>query len=200
MPDMPEKSLWQIVTVVAGTLIVVQGFETPRYLGDTFDTDTRIRSSRWSQIFSTGVYLAFIALATPILHELNGKYDDNSLIELTKIAAGVLVVPLIAVAALSQFSAAVADTMTATGNLQETTHGHLKARWGYVLVGGGAIMLCWSANTLEITALASRAFAFYYMVQCLVGITVSNSARQKIGMIIVAALLAFIAVFAVPAS
>jgi ascorbate-specific PTS system EIIC-type component UlaA len=90
--------------------------------------------------------------------------------------------------------------MTATGNLQETTHGHLKARWGYVLVGGGAIMLCWSANTLEITALASRAFAFYYMVQCLVGITVSNSARQKIGMIIVAALLAFIAVFAVPAS
>jgi hypothetical protein len=209
MPDMPEKSLWQIITVVAGTLIVVQGFETPRYLGDTltprylgdtFDTDTRIRSSRWSQIFSTGVYLAFIALATPILHELNGQYDDNSLIELTKIAAGVLVVPLIAVAALSQFSAAVADTMTATGNLQETTHGHLKARWGYVLVGGGAIMLCWSANTLEITALASRAFAFYYMVQCLVGITVSNSARQKIGMIIVAALLAFIAVFAVPAS
>jgi hypothetical protein len=200
MPDMPEKSLWQIITVVAGTLIVVQGFETPRYLGDTFDTDTRIRSSRWSQIFSTGVYLAFIALATPILHELNGRYDDNSLIELTKIAAGVLVVPLIAVAALSQFSAAVADTMTATGNLQETTQGHLKARWGYVLVGGGAIMLCWSANTLQITALASRAFAFYYMVQCLVGVTVSNSASQKIGMVIVAALLAFIAVFAVPAS
>jgi hypothetical protein len=200
MPDMPEKSLWQIITVVAGTLIVVQGFETPRYLGDTFDTDTRIRSSRWSQIFSTGVYLAFIGLATPILHELNGQYDDNSLIELTRIAAGVLVVPLIAAAVLSQFSAAVADTLTATGNLQETTDGNLKARWGYVMVGAGAIMLCWSANTLQFSALASRAFAFYYMVQCLVGITVSNSARQKIGMIIVAALLAFVAVFAVPAS
>ncbi len=200
MQAMPQNSPWLILTVVAGTLIVVQGFETPRYLGDTFDTDTRIRSSRWSQIISTAVYLIFIALATPILHELNGKYDDNSLIALTTIAAGVLVVPLIVAAALSQFSAAVADTMTATGNMEETTEGHLKARFGYVLIGGGAIALAWSANTLEITALASRAFAFYYMFQCFVAITVSKSTTQRIGMLLVAAALAFIAIFAVPAS
>ena len=200
MPDMPQQSLWAIITVVAGTLIVVQGFETPRYLGATFDTETRVKSSRWSQIISTGVYLVFIALATPILHELNAKYDDNSLIELTKIAAGVLLVPLIGAAALSQFSAAVADTMTATGNLEETTHGHVKARFAYILIGGGAIMLCWSANTLQITALASRAFAFYYLMQCLVAITVSKSTAQRVGMVVVAAVLAFIAVFAVPAS
>jgi hypothetical protein len=200
MPEMPQNSPWLILTVVAGTLIVVQGFETPRYLGDTYDTDTRIRSSRWSQIISTAVYLVFIALATPVLHELNGKYNDNSLIALTTIAAGVLMVPLIVAAALSQFSAAVADTMTATGNMEETTQGHLKARFGYVLIGGGAISLAWSANTLEITALASRAFAFYYMCQCLVAITVSKSTTQRVGMAFVAAALAFIAVFAVPAS
>ena len=109
-------------------------------------------------------------------------------------------VPLIAAAALSQFSAAVADTMAATGNLEETTHGHLRARFGYVMVGSGAIMLCWSANTMEIIALASRAFAFYYMIQCLVAITVSKSTGQKVAMALVAGALAFIAVFAVPAS
>jgi hypothetical protein len=59
-------------------------------------------------------------------------------------------------AALSQFSAAVADTLAAAGNMQETTHGHLKAKWGCILVGGGAIALTWSSRTLEIVALASR--------------------------------------------
>ena len=103
-------------------------------------------------------------------------------------------------AALSQFSAAVADTLAATGNMQETTHGHLKSRWGCILVGGGAIALTWSASTLEIVALASRAFAFYYMLQCLVAISVSKSATQRAGMAVVAAALGFITIFAVPAS
>jgi hypothetical protein len=40
----------------------------------------------------------------------------------------------------------------------------LKAKWGYIMVGGGAIALTWSANTFEIIALASRAFAFYYLL------------------------------------
>jgi hypothetical protein len=109
-------------------------------------------------------------------------------------------VPLIVAAALSQFSAAVADTLAATGNMQETTHGHLKAKWGCIMVGGGAIALTWSASTLEIVALASRAFAFYYMLQCLVAISVSKSSVQRLGMGIVAAALGFITVFAVPAS
>jgi hypothetical protein len=41
---------WEILTIVAGTLIVVQGFETPRYLGDDFDSETRVKASRWSQL------------------------------------------------------------------------------------------------------------------------------------------------------
>lgn len=32
LPAMPQRSVWEMVTIVAGTLIVVQGFETPRYL------------------------------------------------------------------------------------------------------------------------------------------------------------------------
>ncbi len=138
-------------------------------------------------------------LALPVVHTLNGEYDDNSLIALVGVAAALLAVPLIIAAALSQFSAAVADTLAATGNMQETTHGHLKAKWGCILVGGGAIALTWSANTFQILALASRAFAFYYMLQCLVAISVSQSAVQRAGMAVVAAALGFITAFAVPA-
>ncbi len=68
------------------------------------------------------------------------------------------------------------------------------------MVGGGAIALTWPANTVEILALASRAFAFYYMLQCLVGISVSKSPVERAGMAVVAAALGFITVFAVPAS
>jgi hypothetical protein len=195
-----EHTPWEVLTIVAGTLIVVQGFETTRYLGSSFDADVRVNASRWSQIISTVVYLVFIAVALPVVHTLNGKYDDNSLIALVGVAASALAVPLIVAAALSQFSAAVADTLAATGNMQETTHGHLKAKWGCILVGGGAIALTWSASTLEIVALASRAFAFYYMLQCLVAISVSKSTIQRAGMAVVAAALGFITIFAVPAS
>ena len=190
---------WEMLTLVAGTLIVVQGFETTRYLGEKFDADVRVSASRWSQIISTFVYLVFIAVATPLVHTLNGHYDDNSLIKLAGAASALLVAPLVIAAALSQFSAAVADTLAATGNMEEVTHEHLKAKYGVILVGGGAIALTWSANTLEILAIASRAFAFYYMLQCLVAITVSKSVVQRIGMVAVALVLGFITVFAVPA-
>lgn len=191
---------WEILTIVAGTLIVVQGFETPRYLGDDFDSATRVKASRWSQIISTSVYVVFIAVAMPLVHTLNGQYDDNSLIKLAGVASGLLIAPLVVAAAMSQFSAAVADTLAATGNMEEMTHGSLKAKFGTVLVGGGAIALSWSANTLEILALASRAFAFYYLLQCLVAIMVSKSTIQRIAMGAIAIVLGFITVFAVPAS
>jgi hypothetical protein len=31
--EMPERYFWEVLTIVSGTLIVVQGFATPRYLG-----------------------------------------------------------------------------------------------------------------------------------------------------------------------
>ncbi|MCH7927403.1 MAG: hypothetical protein IID03_05380 [Candidatus Dadabacteria bacterium] len=199
LPKSLDHTPWEILTIVAGTLIVVQGFETTRYLGNVYDSEIRVRASRLSQIISTTVYIVFVALALPIVHTLNGQYDDNSLIKLAGVASSLLVVPLIVAAALSQFSAAVADTLAASGDMQEVAQGRLKVRWGYLLIGVGAIALTWLANTLEIIALASRAFAFYYMLQCFVAISVSKSSVKRAGMAIVAAALGFITVFAVPA-
>lgn len=199
-PTMPENSNWNILTILGGTLIVVQGFETPRYLGDTYDRETRISASLWSQIISTFVYIIFVALSMPLAAALGGKYDDNSLLVMVGLATSLLVLPLIIAAALSQFSAAVADTIAATGNMEEVTHHHLKIKWGYIIVGSGAIALTWSADTFEIVALASRAFAFYYMLQCFVAISVSKSNFQKLCIGVVAAILGFITVFSVPAA
>ena len=40
-PALPGHDAWSVLTIVAGTLIVVQGFETSGYLGDEFDPETR---------------------------------------------------------------------------------------------------------------------------------------------------------------
>lgn len=199
MPVMPERSLWEMVTIVAGTLIVVQGFETTRYLGRQFDTWTRILASRWSQYLSLTVYIVFVALALPVVTVLNGDYSDNSLILLAAEVSALLVTPLILAASLSQFSAAVADTLAAAENMVEMTHNRVNQRLGYLFVGVIAIALAWSGSTFAIITLASRAFAFYYFLQCIVGFTVCESHCERARLSFVALALLFVLIFAVPA-
>jgi len=199
LPAMPQRSVWEMVTIVAGTLIVVQGFETTRYLGRSFDTWTRILASRWSQYVSLTVYIAFVALALPVVSSLNGEYTDNSLILLAAEVSVLLVTPLIIAAGLSQFSAAVADTLAAAANMEEVTHNRVNQRWGYLLVGVTAMALAWSGSTFEIITLASRAFALYYLLQCVVAFTVCRNHRERARFILVGLALLFVLVFAVPA-
>ncbi len=199
LPEMPKRSTWEIITIVAGTLIVVQGFETTRYLGKSFDTATRIRASRWSQYLSLSIYVLFVALALPIVSVLNGIYAENSLITLAATASILLPLPLIIAASMSQFSAAVADTLAAAANMQEATHQRLNTRWGYLMVGASAMALAWSGSTFEIITLASRAFAFYYLLQCLVAFSVCRNVRERILFVFIALILGFVLLFAVPA-
>jgi hypothetical protein len=197
-PKMPSHSAWEILTIVAGTLIVVQGFETSRYLGTTFDTDTRIKSCRLSQIVSTVIYLIFVALAVPLMHFLGDTVKDNDLIMLAGKASVLLPIPLVCAAVLSQFSAAVADTLGGSGNAVEATHNHIDSKHATLLICGGAVILCF-APTLTILALASRAFAFYYMLQCLVAASLTKSSLQRMFFCLIATVLGFITMFAVPA-
>jgi len=199
LAEIPDRSGWEIATVVAGTLIIVQGFETTRYLGESYDSHTRIRASRWSQYFSLSIYILFVALAQPIVSVLKGEYGDNSLIILAATASVLLPLPLIVAASLSQFSAAVADTLAAAANMREASQQRVKLRWGYFLVGATAMALAWSGSTFEIIVLASRAFAFYYLLQCLVAFSVCHNLYERLYFTFIATILAFVLVFAVPA-
>ncbi len=197
-PVLPRQDLWTVLTVLGGTLIVVQGFETSRYLGSEFDRELRVRSCRSSQIVSTCIYLLFVATATPLMHFLGNKVEDNGLLILAAKASVLLPVPLVIAAVFSQFSAAVADVVAGGGNVAESTQGRIDDRSAYVLICGIAVLLAF-ASTLTILSFASRAFSFYYFLQCLVAISVSKSTAQKVAISLLAAVLAFITLFAVPA-
>jgi hypothetical protein len=197
-PAFPKQDLWTILTVLGGTLIVVQGFETSRYLGSQFDRELRVRSCRSSQIVSTIIYVIFVAVATPLMHFLDNQVQDNGLLVLAAKASVLLPIPLVIAAVLSQFSAAVADVVAGGGNVAESTQGRVDDRRAYVFICGIAVVLSF-ASTLTILSFASRAFAFYYFLQCLVAISVSKSTAQKVAIGLLAAVLAFITLFAVPA-
>ena len=199
MPVATDHTNWEIVGILAGMLIVVQGFETSRYLGQSYSAKTRILTSKYAQIISAFVYVSFIALAIPVTHLLQANYDDHSLIALVGFVSVILVTPLIIIAVLSQFSAAVADTLAATGSMEELSKKYITANQSYLLVGVFAIVITWSIHTLEILALASRAFAFYYLLQTLVAISVSKYLWQKVLMGILSMILLFITLFAIPA-
>ena len=66
------------------------------------------------------------------------------------------------------------------------------------MICGIAVIVVFS-STLTILALASRALAFCYALQCLVAFNVSKDRNQRIGIALVAAALGFITLFAVPA-
>ncbi len=198
LPPVPHESAAAMLAVLGGALITVQGFETSRYMEEEYDASTRIAACRLSQITAAAVYLVFVALATPLMSYLSGPVEDDALISLAARASFLLPVPLVAAAVLSQFSAAVADTLGGEGNVVEATGGRVGHRLAYGGIAVGAMAIAWSAATLEIVALASRAFALYYMLQCLAGATVATGPARKAAMVLLATVMLAITLFAAP--
>ncbi len=191
---------------LAGMLLVVQGFETSRYLGVEYSGPMRIRSMRFAQILSAGIYLVFVFSILPLLQFLDGgKPDETALIGLVGHAAVVLPAMLVLAALASQFGAAVSDTLGAGGLAEEESRGHLPARRAYLVVAGSGVILVWTTNIFEIITLASRAFAVYYLAQTIVALWVAQGLPERGRRIayralfgLTAAMLMGVVVFAVP--
>ena len=199
---------WYVVRLMAGVLIVVQGFETSRYLGDQYDGATRVTTMRRAQLLSGAIYIAFIIVTVPSLVLLGDDVSETAIIDLSRVVSVVLPPMLVIAAAMSQLSAAVADTV-ATGGLVTQVSGsrfQLPAKAGYLLVSLVGVILVWTTDIFEIIALASRAFALYYALQCL-GATMVAWQQQKdarnpwhvAGFALLSALLFVAVVIAIPA-
>lgn len=161
----PNDTGWAAVTLAFGLIVTVQGFETSRYLGDTYDARIRIMSMRLAQMIATLIYMVYILLLTFVFEPGQIKLDETAIIDMMKVVSPVLPVLLVAAALAAQFSAAVADTSGSGGLIAELTGGRLGTRRAYALVGVIGITLTWNANVFEIISYASRAFAAYYAVQ-----------------------------------
>jgi len=157
--------------ILLGLVILVQGFETSRYLGSAYTPETRIRTMRYAQIIATVIYVAFIGLATPwFAGPLPPIGGETAVIDLLRPMAFVVAPMLIVVALASQLSAAVADMNGSSGLVEDISGKRIPMRFGYAITAMAAIGLTWGANIYQIIVYASKAFAVYYFVQCVTAV------------------------------
>ncbi len=198
LPPVPGVSMGRTLLVLGGIVITVQGFETVRYLGHAYDGPTRIWASRLAQAIATIVYLGFVAVATPVMGLGTPDGPDETLLAITLRVSPVLTLPLVLAGVFSQLSAAIADTAAADGNLRGLSRWMSDPR-PYLVTGIAAIALSATMPTLVIVTVASRAFAAYYGLQCLVAFRTSTGAGRKLGYGSLAAIMFAVTVFALPA-
>jgi hypothetical protein len=150
--------------------------------------------------------VSVIALMPIVQHLDLGHVQIAEIVAATGMAAAVLPLMLIVAAIMSQFSAAVADTVGAGSLASESSKGKLPTNKGYVVVSFLAIALVWTADLLEIISVASRAFALYYLLQCFVAMIANRHYHDEttyvwnlVRFTVLAAILAFIIIFAISA-
>lgn len=198
LPPIPDMGVVQTLLVLGGIVITVQGFETVRYLADEYNAETRVWASRVAQGIAASIYVGFVLVATPVMGLGTDAGADDTLLDITTRVAPLLALPLVASAVLSQFSAAVADTAAADGDLRRL------ARWmhgprPFLVSGVAAIALAATVDTYVIVAIASRAFAAYYAIQAIIALRTTKSMPKRIGFGVLAALMGAITLFAQPA-
>ncbi len=192
--------------VLLGLLIVVQGFETSRFLRGEYPPAMRIRTMRAAQLIATAIYGAFFALASVTLDRMPHTGDVAAVTTMLASAAAILPLMLVGGALFAQGSAAIADAIGAAGLIGDITANRVHRNHAYPVIAIVGIAITWAADVFQVIALASRAFAFFYLLQCLVAISVARVApgvtrrNLRIAGFSLLALLALMAVlFGIPA-
>ncbi len=190
LPIESDVSGFETVRILLGLIILVQGFETSRYLGQAYDPPTRVATMRRAQLLAFVIYIAFIALLTPFLDgRLPPAGGETHIIALMRPIATFVPAFVIGAALLSQLSAAVADMNGSSGLLSSASGGRIGMKIGYVVTATVAIAVVWAADIFSIITYASKAFVLYYGLQALSAFLVER--RQKKPQVLRLALFAF---------
>ncbi len=198
LPPNAGRPITETLQVLGGILIAFQGFETVRYIGTHYDRPTRVAASALSQKIALPIYIAFVAVATPLMALGSAGGADETLLALVERVTVFLALPLVLTAALTQFSAATADVVAAVGNLRVLASERMAGALAYLISCGGAIAMAWVNDLFVIIVIASRAFAAYYMLQALVAMRTCETKGERIGYGALAATLAAIVFLAQP--
>jgi hypothetical protein len=192
------------IPLLLGLLITVQGFETSRYLGGSFDQATRIRSMKYAQWLSSAIYLAFLALLTPFLQQAQQAEGVAGILDIMQLVAPILGSFVLIGAISSQISAAIADSIGSGGLLIEVSRGKLGVRSAFIVSSALAIAVVWLTDPFQVIALSSRAFALFYAMQAVLAFWVSlrtgvAGPLQRAGFILVGMICVVAALVGAPA-
>jgi hypothetical protein len=169
----PFRLSWRGVPLLLGLLITVQGFETSRFMGDSYDQSTRVRTMRHAQWISSAIYLAFIALLTPFLARAQHAEGVAGILDIMEFVAPILGIFVLVGAVSSQLSAAIADSIGSGGLIVEVSRRKLGIRGAFIGASALSIAVVWLTDPFTVIALSSRAFAIFYALQAMLALWVS---------------------------
>ena len=172
----PTKLSPNSISLILGLLVTVQGFETSRYLGQIYSAELRIRTMRYAQWLSSAIYMGFLLLLTPFLGSASHVQGVAGILEVMKLVAPFMSVVVLIGAVSSQLSAAVADSIGSAGLASEVTRGRLGLKAGFLASAALAIAVVWLTDPFQVVAVASRCFALFYAMQCVLGLMASRIA------------------------
>jgi hypothetical protein len=203
--DLPATKLsWSGLPLLLGLLITVQGFETSRYMGDSYDQATRVRTMRHAQWLSSAIYLAFLALLTPFLREAQHAEGVAGILDIMELVAPALGIFVLIGAVSSQLSAAIADSIGSGGLMVEVSRRKLGVRGAFITASALSIAVVWLTDPFSVIALSSRAFALFYAMQAVLALWVSlrtgkGGLPARIGFVLVGAVCLVAALAGAPA-
>lgn len=194
---------WDTVRFLMGLLIIVQGFETTRFMGQMYDAETRVSAMKTAQRSSSLIYLVFFVLMVPLFPYFTSATDVAGVIDVIHRVSPWLPYVVTAGAIASQFSASVADSIGASGLITETSNKQINTNHAYILIGVVSITVIWTTDVVSVIALASRAFALFYALQCVVAMLVAreheHDGRAR-GFAVLAVLCFAVAILGIPAA
>lgn len=210
-----KMSDWDTAAMLAGMIMVTQGFETARFTGAEYSQQVRIKAVKYSLWISIVIYLLFVGLTGPVflafpIVELN----ETTISRILGQAVAIIPVLLLVAAIASQLSAALADTLGGGGLVKELVPTNWSAKYStelsnklnYLLIIAVSITLTWTSNIFEIINFASKGFASYYLLQVLVAALLINHRSRggfKLvglsGCVLLVSILLFIIFWSIPA-
>jgi len=184
-----------------GLFVLVQGFESSRYIGAYFSADTRVRTMGAAQYISSAVYVLFVAFSLILFARVDPPTGVTAIFEVSEQVSVFLPFLIMAAALGSQLSAIVNDTETRTEMLAGLVGDRLPRQWTFPMFLVPAIVVVVLTDVTAVVAIASRVFAAYYLLQALIAGQLAWRAGRW-GWVVcftgIGAAMAVIAVFGIP--
>lgn len=155
---------------ILGFFALVQGFEASRYLGDEFSAARRIKTMRLAQIISTVAFVLFPASALILFAQTLPKPTPAASVQIGQVASPVLPLLVLLLAIGSQSSASINAISSRSDVLEEVTDEKIPRRYTFPLLAVGAIAIVLVTDVLTAVAAASRVFAVFFSIQCLIAL------------------------------
>jgi uncharacterized membrane protein len=184
-----------------GFFAMVQGFEASRYIGSRFSGELRISTMRLAQYIATSAFVLLVASSLILFVQVRPEADATAVFVVSKAASPFLPWLILLAAIGSQLSAVTNATASRSDLLLEATRNTLQRKYTFPILLVPAIVVVVFTNVTAAVAIASRVFAFYFLLQAYIAGSLarrSGSWPQVAGFVGIGLAMAIIMIFGLP--